>query len=666
MRLSERLRDLPVRYRVLAVLLGMVLISEAGTAFLIFSQYRASMISQSVGNLADIRSNRIHDIRTALLKISIDNDLISSLPGVIEYLSRNTQPADMSSDPIIQGIIGTMRYMQENTRLHDVLIINNSGKISLTLANERDAGSSLLSGPYKTSELASAYQQSQTLLQTSISGVAFYEPSGEPAMFLVSPVIHGNRLLGAVAAQIDWDGLVGILTSIAGLGKTGEVVAGIIHGDHAYLAPLRNMKTSRFDLQIPMGSDKAGPIQQAVRGNVGSGFDKDYRGIDVVAAWGYIPELQMGIVVKIDADELLAPVTSMLHLTLLIVACIMLLTSLIGYFLARSITNPINELTESALQYANGNQEVRSRISSRDEIGLLSMAFNSMADNIARNIDTIQKKNLALTQASLLLEQKVAERTATLATANEEIKSFAYIVSHDLRSPLVNIKGFTGELGLTLNDISQRLEHIADKVDAQECAEVRRLISEDVPESIRFISSSADKMDVMLTAILKLSRLGRRELIIETIDLHELCSNIMQSLDFQIRETNTEISLGQLPEINNDRVVMEQIMGNLIGNAIKYLSHERPGKISVWSEKTNHGITISVRDNGRGISDDEKEKVFQIFRRGRHQDVVGEGMGLAYVQTLVRAQNGSVSYTSAEDKGSTFNIYLPFIEHTEA
>jgi len=166
-------------------------------------------------------------------------------------------------------------------------------------------------------------------------------------------------------------------------------------------------------------------------------------------------------------------------------------------------------------------------------------------------------------------------------------------------------------------------------------------------------------MDHMLTAILTLSRLGRRVLVPEQVDLKVLCDEILASLAHQIKQTNTTVELGNLPVINNDRIVLEQIMGNLIGNAIKYLDPNRPGKLSIQSETADNGITISVTDNGRGIDADEKEKVFQIFRRGKHQDVEGEGMGLAYVQTLVRAQNGSISFKSEANTGSTFTVFLP-------
>jgi len=662
--LFDRIGNLPIRYRVMATMLFLVLLAEASTAYLGFREYKSGMMEQAVEKMIVARNNRIHDIRTNLQTLVVEVELLSSLKGVQEVLSRSS-PADGNPYPYEKTIGGSMRFLKRSTNVYDLFIINTSGDILYTVAGEPDRGTNLFTGPYKDSELSRAFRRSLELLQPQISSVAYYEPSDGPALFIVTPVIHDNRVLGMVAAQLSWEGLRGVLTSIIGLGKTGEVVAGVRRENNAYMTALRHAPSARFDMDVPMGGGRSGLIQLALEGHVGSGFSFDYRNTEVVAAWGYIPEMQMGIVVKMDTDELLEPVNRMKLTVLISVACIMLITGIIGYLLARSITAPMKSLTETAMQYARGDMNIRSDISTRDEIGLLARAFNNMADNINRFTKAIQAKNEALQEAASVLDQKVKERTATLAAANEEIKSFAYIVSHDLRSPLVNLKGFTGELEFTLKDITQKIEKTEGKLKVADREELKRLIEEDIPESMHFITTSVDRMDAMLTSILKLSRLGRRELQLENIDLRILCKAVLSSLDFQIRDTGTEVTLGELPDIINDRTVMEQIMSNLIGNAIKYLSHERSGKVHIWSESDEQGTTISVQDNGRGISDDEKEKIFQIFRRGRHTDVVGEGMGLAYVQTLARAQNGRISYTSVENEGTTFSVYLPKIETSE-
>jgi len=656
--LFKRIGNLPIRYRVVATMLLLVLLAEASTAYLGFREYKSGMMEQAVEKMIVARNNRIHDIRTDLESFVVNVELFSSLRGVREALS-GTIPPDGSPYPHDQNIGGFMNYLKRSTNVYDLFIINTSGDILYTVAEESDRGTNLFTGPYKDSELSRAFRRSLELLQPQISSVAYYKPSAEPALFIVTPVIHNNRVLGMVAAQLSWEGLSGVLTSIIGLGKTGEVVACVLRNDTAYLTPLRHEPSARFDIQVPMGGSEPGPIQLALAGHVGSGINLDYRNTEVVAAWGYIPEMQIGIVVKMDAEELLEPVKRMKLTVLMSVACIMFITSIIGYLLARSITAPMNSLTQTAMKYARGDLDIRSDISSRDEIGLLARAFNSMADNIKRFSTAISKKNDALRKAGQLLEQKVEERTATLATANEEIKSFAYIVSHDLRSPLVNVKGFAGELNLSMKEVREKIMAYQSEFTAADRQVIERLLDEDIPESMQFITSGVGKMDAMLTSILKLSRLGRKELRFEPVDLDAMSRRIVDTLDFQIRAADCEVSIGHMPVIRNDSIVLEQILGNLISNAVNYLSPERAGNICIDSKLDERGITIRVSDNGLGITADEEEKVFQIFRRGRHENITGEGMGLSYVQTLVRAQNGSISYKANEDCGTTFTVYLP-------
>jgi len=658
-------RNLPIRYRIGVTLFFIVILLVSAIFRFSFNQYEQSMITQSVKHLSDLRDDRIHDIKRQIDESFRDTDVLS-MSGEIEHVLSSYDQRDFSPGPQAASYKKADRLIGHNIRayitgsdFHDIFIISTQGDIIYTVKQESDLGTNLIAGKYKNTPLAQAFRLSQQLLQHQTSAIAYYPPSSDEALFLVSPVISHNTLLGAVAIQINWTELSHVLTSQTGLGHSGEVVAGVLKNGNPSLAPLKRGTSSSLDTTVPDQSSLAGPMKSALSGEMGSGFDVDYRNVNVVAAWGYIPMLQMGVVIKVDESELLQPVQDAENTATVIGLASMAIAMLIGFFLARSISTPIQQLTETVLAYANGKYHVRSDIDSSDETGQLAAAFNSMAENIHQHNQQIEAKNNELKAYGDQLEHRVQKRTATLAAANEEIKSFAYIVSHDLRSPLVNMKGFTGELGYAIKEVREKVSVIEDKLEITDIDDLKRLFEEEIPESMHFITTSVDKMDAMLTSILKLSRLGRRELQFEAIDLKKLCDEALMSLAHQIDETGTVVSFGELAVIENDRMVINQVMGNLIGNAIKYLSPDRQGKIRIYSEDNDEGITISVQDNGRGISDGEREKVFQIFRRGKHQDVVGEGMGLAYVQTLARAQNGNISYSSVENEGSTFTVFLP-------
>lgn len=246
-----------------------------------------------------------------------------------------------------------------------------------------------------------------------------------------------------------------------------------------------------------------------------------------------------------------------------------------------------------------------------------------------------------------------------LQQTNEELKNFTYIVSHDLRSPLVNIKGFAGELSYSLDEMQERFERVAALLDEQDRNRINELFRSDIPDAIGFIASSVNRMDALIDAVLKLSRLGHRELIPEPIDTALLANDILASLAHQLEQRRASVTVGPLPTLVGDRMAMEQLLGNVIDNAVKYLDPSRPGIIRISAEEAGDEVLFHIADNGRGIAPEESHKVFEVFRRAGRQDVSGEGMGLAYVKATVRRLGGRVWYDSIPGEGTTFHIAVP-------
>jgi signal transduction histidine kinase len=255
-----------------------------------------------------------------------------------------------------------------------------------------------------------------------------------------------------------------------------------------------------------------------------------------------------------------------------------------------------------------------------------------------------------LQEANAHLEEKVAERTADLQDANDELQRFAYIVSHDLRSPLVNIMGFTGELEAIRNDIAAK----ADKNDP----ESQQIIG-DFDEAVGFIKASISKMDRLINAILNLSRAGRRAFTPQEIDLGAALDTIRNAVMHQAQAADATITIGPLPAIESDRLAIDQIFSNLLDNAVKYLKPGRPGEIEVTGTERGGFVVIRVADNGRGIDPADRERVFELFRRAGVQDRPGEGIGLAHVRALVRRIGGKIRLDSVPGEGSTFTVILP-------
>jgi signal transduction histidine kinase len=260
------------------------------------------------------------------------------------------------------------------------------------------------------------------------------------------------------------------------------------------------------------------------------------------------------------------------------------------------------------------------------------------------------------------LEQAVDARTEDLQRANEEIQRFAYIVSHDLRSPLVNVLGFTAELDAAAKPIAGLIDRAEIEAPQIVTDEVRRAVREDVPEAIGFIRSSTQKMDRLINAILKLSREGRRTITPEPLDMDKLAQEIADSLQHRVTELGAEIAIVKpLPRLTSDRVAVEQILSNLIENAVKYLKPGRPGRISIGGRHELGRATFEVADNGRGIDPKDHERVFDLFRRAGAQDQPGEGIGLAHVRALAYRLGGVVSCDSTLDQGAVFRLSLPLV-----
>ena len=165
-------------------------------------------------------------------------------------------------------------------------------------------------------------------------------------------------------------------------------------------------------------------------------------------------------------------------------------------------------------------------------------------------------------------------------------------------------------------------------------------------------------MDHLIRAMLHLSRLGHRDLHLESLDMQALVHGTVQTLAHQIAERQAQVTVDPLPTVTADRTAMEQIMGNLLANAVAYLAPGRPGAIVVTGERHADVTVFAVRDNGRGIAPDDISRVFEPFRRVGSQNVPGEGMGLAYVRMLVRRHEGEIQCHSMLGVGTTFTFTI--------
>jgi len=507
-----------------------------------------------------------------------------------------------------------------------------------------------------------------------------------------------------------------------GFGKTGEFVLAGIEGEKiVFLLGHRHDKDTTPE-PVPFYSKLAEPMRRALLVQSGVMIGKDYRGIEVLAAYEPVDVVNLGIVAKIDMAEIRAPFIR----AAIITSLISLVVIFGGSILFRRISKPIVEkIRDSEKQYRSLVEDINEWVWMTDTKGTLIYSSPIVIDLLGYHhkdlvglslIDLIVEKSRGAAKKRLTgykhrrdfsnlyaqvinqqgnvvpmefsatpifdedakfvgyqgvardiserieaeklqqeyqqtLERQVKERTAELNEINEELKNFTYIVSHDLRSPLVSIVGFSSEIKEDIATVEQSLN--TEKIESN----IKDIIVEIIPESLEFIHKAAEKMEGLINSILALSRLGRRELTIEQLDTNNIVQHNLKAIAFQIE--NVDVEVQALPSLNSDAVSVEQIFGNLLANAVKFLDPERRGELKIWAEEDQEYWQFYVQDNGKGIAKKDIPHIFELFKRVGKQNVQGEGMGLTYVQTLVRRLGGKISCESSLDVGTTFKFTLP-------
>ena len=273
-----------------------------------------------------------------------------------------------------------------------------------------------------------------------------------------------------------------------------------------------------------------------------------------------------------------------------------------------------------------------------------------------RQIDEARQELIEINQE---LESRVRERTEAVMRTNDELQRYAYIVSHDLRAPLVNIMGFTSELESATERLTTYIRKIDNDANDPDRTDALLAVDEDIPEALGFIRSSMKRMDGLINEILKLSRAGRRVLEPIPLDTQSLVSECIDSIRQRFAEAGAEVHIeGRLPDVVSDRSALQQVFTNLLDNATKYLKDGRPGQITVRGRLERGSAVFEVEDNGRGIAEADFERIFELFRRAGAQDKPGDGIGLAHTRMLARRLGGDVSVKSDGETGTTFIVTI--------
>jgi two-component system, chemotaxis family, sensor kinase Cph1 len=257
-------------------------------------------------------------------------------------------------------------------------------------------------------------------------------------------------------------------------------------------------------------------------------------------------------------------------------------------------------------------------------------------------------------------DEELLRVAAELAEKNKELEAIVYTVSHDLRSPLVNVQGFGKQLNRACDTIRAALTNESGAISPDK---LRQPLEVAIPQALRFINAGVSKMETLLAGLLRYSRLGRVALTIKPINMNGLIGEILAAMKFQLDEAKAEVRVETLPACLGDSVQTSQVFANLLDNALKYRDPARPLRVNISGEKREGHVIYQVADNGVGIAGEHQAKVFEIFHRLDPETTSGEGLGLTIAQRVLERQRGRIWVESRPGHGSTFLVSLPAVDN---
>jgi len=367
---------------------------------------------------------------------------------------------------------------------------------------------------------------------------------------------------------------------------------------------------------------------------------------------------------RLDAErssELAATREQQRYALIAAIAGSMLIWAIAALAFAGNIGRRLHTLTANA-QRLGRSQALGAPLAGDDELAQLDAALHRTSQRL-----TEAEHDQATLQATLEMRaQELTQVNDNLRQQKQDNDMFIYSVSHDLRSPLVNLQGFSRELQVSCDELRTMLD--AARLPEAERSRITRVLDGNLSEALHYLRTAVARSASIIDALLRISRAGRLEYQWQRVSVARAVARVVESLHQAIAERGAVVSVGELPPVWGDPTAIEQIFANLIGNAVNYLDTSRPGRIEIGTleqpqpdvgERAPRMRTYYVRDNGLGIPAACMPKMFSAFQRLHGDRAKGDGIGLALVRRVTERHGGRAWVDSTEGVGSTFYVTLP-------